>query len=317
MPTRGNEADRVWQPKNPVFWVIVAMTLCLGYYIVDELVAGANSPLAFVVAMATCAVQGVLLWLMFRAIPRFHRLRPALICLALVWGGFVSAGVASLANTESGDALTRLGLQSLSASISAPINEDIMRLLGVLAMLGLMLGRKITAMDGALIGFVVGSGFELVENALYVVSKGSLGESLQAGLLRLLAGFGAHTAWTTVAGAGLAYCLSRRQRGLPGRWWVLVVAFLLPALSHAAWDAPKFTLNNMIALLGMLVMYAIIVLMFLVTVRLARRSEFQWYRDTVPGALPREEFRKLPRKERKRLAEAAVVLDRRVEATQE
>lgn len=310
MSERVNVTGQFWQPRNPVFWVIVAMVLGFGSYIVYELVSDANSPLAFVPAFLICAFQGLLLWLIFRAIPRFHRLRAAMILMALAWGGLVATGVAALANTEAGDVLTNLGLRSVSASISAPINEDTMRILGVLAILGLMSGRRITAMDGALIGFVVGSGFELIENALAAVQGDDIGATLITGVQRLFVGFAAHTVWTTVAGAGLAYCLSRRQRGLSGRWWVFVVAFLVPALSHAAWDAPRLALNSMIALLGMAVMYALIVVMFFVAVRLARKSEFQWYQETVPEALPLQTFKKLKRKERRRLAKEAVELER-------
>lgn len=299
-------AALVWQPKTPVFWVTAALILIFGVTTAVELVMLVSNVSALTAALILLAIQGVLLWLILRAIARFRRQPRSLRLTALVWGATVVPGIAMIANTAYNTPLWSFGLESLSASLTAPINEDALRTLGVFAVLMLGYGRKITVMDGAVYGFLVGMGFEVIENFLYALRGDDLAGTLTTGFTRLLVGFGLHALWTTVAGAGLAYCLSRRQQRLSGRWWVFALAMIVPMVLHAGWDAPPLSIFPWVKLLLLVVLYAVSVFAFFVAVRCGRRSEFAWFSAVTRSSLDLRAFKKLPRAERRRLSAAAV-----------
>lgn len=303
-------APELWQPRHPVFWLAAVLVLVFGALTVVELASAVDEPLAALAAVVLCGAQVVVLWLIVRAMPRFHRQSASLMLLAVVWGGTVAPGVAMLAGPGAQDLLWSFGLESVSASLRAPVNEDLMRLLGVLAVLALASRRTLTVMDGAVYGFIVGAGFEVVENLLYALRGDSFGETMSVGIMRLLVGFGLHALWTTVAGAGLAYCLSRRQQGVSSRWWVLVPAVLAPMLLHAGWDAPSPSVFPFIKLLLLALLYALTIALFLGSVRWGRRDEDRWYLERIPSAIPLVQFRALPRAQRRAIAAAAVAEER-------
>lgn len=296
----------VWQPKQPVFWLFAALLLPCAGLVALQLGLSAKSAPAAGAAIILSAVQITLFALIARAMPRFKRHPWSLRLAALLWGLAIVPAVAMIANSNAGDLYSAVGLGSLEASLSAPVNEDLIRLLGVLLVLSLAQVRPLTVMDGAIYGFIVGAGFEVVENLLYALRGDDFTATLSVGISRLVLGFGLHALWTTVAGAALAYCLMRRQQGLSGRWWALAPAVALPMLLHAGWDAPAFSIIVVLKLVSYVVLYALSVGAFVVATRWGRRSEFAWYVDC--GNTPRtlREFARLPRGERRRLAEAAV-----------
>lgn len=299
-------APILWQPGQPVFWVMVALILVFGVSAVIELASAVSAPSALLAAVLLGAAQAVLLWLIVRAMPRFRRQPRSLRIAAAVWGATVVPGVAIIANTAYGDSLWSFGLKSLTATLTAPVNEDVLRLLGVLVVLSLAGGRRITVMDGAVYGFLVGAGFEVVENLLYALRGDDLLGTLSTGLLRLVVGFGLHALWTTAAGAGLAYCLSRKQQGLGCRWWALILMMLAPMLLHAAWDAPGISVFPGVRYLVFGLIYLLTLALFFGTVAWGRRSEYAWFAETGGSAPSRAEFRRLPRAERRGLAAEAV-----------
>ncbi|NLB46612.1 MAG: PrsW family intramembrane metalloprotease [Microbacteriaceae bacterium] len=304
--SKRSKRPTLWQPKQPVFWLFVVLLVPSALLIVLQVVLGAQSAAAVGAAILLALVQITLFVLVVRAMPRFRRQSRSLRVAALLWGLVIAPVVAINANTGTGDLYGSLGLNSLEASLSAPVNEDLVRLLGVLLVLSLAQTKPLTVMDGAIYGFIVGAGFEIIENLLYALRGDDFAATISVGITRLSVGFGLHALWTTVAGAALAYCLMRRQQGLPGRWWVLVPAIALPMLLHAGWDAPNFSIIEAFKLVSFFVLYALSVGAFLWAVRWGRRSEFAWY--TEHGGSPKtlREFTRLPRSERRHLATAAV-----------
>jgi RsiW-degrading membrane proteinase PrsW (M82 family) len=166
---------------------------------------------------------------------------PALLwaAAALVWGATAAAGCALLAN----QGLTGLWAKSegvtfasdWSASLSAPLNEELLKLCGVV-MVGLAAPLAINGpLDGLVYGALTGLGFQAVENVTYglnaIVMSGGTDPGravLNSALLRVgTAGLGSHWTMTAVAGAGAGYLIlhTRRRRlirdaargGYPGR----------------------------------------------------------------------------------------------------
>ena len=263
----------IWQPTQPVFWLFTVLFFVTGVMTVIEIVAAASDPSAALAALLLVSVQAALLWLIARAMPRKRTQPLSLRLAALAWGAVIAATVAAYANTSARVPVESLGLGSFVASIVAPLNEDLLRLLGVLLVLTLASARPLTVMDGALYGFLVGAGFEVIENLVYALRGDDFASTVATGIQRLLIGFGLHALWTTLAGAALAYCLSRRQAGLAARWWALVPAVIVPMLLHAAWDAPGFSIFAVLQLLLFGLLYPLSLAAFFFGVRWGRRSE--------------------------------------------
>ena len=166
---------------------------------------------------------------------------PALLwsAAALVWGATAAAGCALLAN----QGLTGLWAKSegvkfasdWSASLSAPLNEELLKLCGVV-MVALAAPLAINGpLDGLVYGALTGLGFQAVENVTYglnaiVMSGGTSPDRavLNSAILRVgTSGLGSHWTMTAVAGAGAGYLIlhTRRRRlmresghaGYPGR----------------------------------------------------------------------------------------------------
>lgn len=293
------------QPKQPVFWLFVVLLVTSAFFMARQLGLGATNASAAGAAIILAVVQMILFVLLVRAMPRFNRQPRSLRLAALLWGLTIVPAIAIIANTRAVDLYSAVGLSSFDASLSAPVNEDLLRLLGVLLVLSLAQTKPLTVMDGAIYGFIVGAGFEIIENLLFALRGADFDATISVGITRFMVGFGLHALWTTLAGAALAYCLMRRQQGISGRWWVLAPAIALPMLLHAGWDAPDFSIIGALKLVLFFVIYVLSVAAFFFAVRWGRRSEFAWYVEN--GHLPKTllEFKRLPRSERRSLAEIA------------
>ncbi|NLA65053.1 MAG: PrsW family intramembrane metalloprotease [Leucobacter sp.] len=267
----------LWQPKQPVFWLFAGLLVPSTLFMARQLGLGATSASAAGAAIILAVVQIILFVLIVRAMPRFNRQPRSLRLAALLWGLSIVSAIAIPAKTRAGDLYSAVGLSSFDASLSVPVNEDLLRLLGVLLVLSLAQTKPLTVMDGAIYGFIVGAGFEIIENLLYALRGADFGATISVGITRFMVGFGLHALWTTLAGAALAYCLMRRQQGISGRWWVLAPAIALPMLLHAGWDAPDFSIIGALKLVLFFVIYVLSVAAFFFAVRWGRRSEFAWY----------------------------------------
>jgi protease PrsW len=180
---------------------------------------------------------------------------------ATVWGGSAAIGCALLANQ---------GLISLwaktagvgfasnwSNSLSAPLNEEVLKLCGVV-MIVLAAPRLIKGpLDGMVFGALTGLGFQTVENVTYgldgIVQSGAtdpVRAVTNSYLIRLSTAVGSHWAMTAVAGAGIGYLVlhGRTRRGIAGAVAGLAVAMAM----HLLFDAPhpiigiKVTVNLVI-----------------------------------------------------------------------
>jgi protease PrsW len=175
---------------------------------------------------------------------------PALIWsgAAMVWGATAATGFALIANQ---------GLISLwaktegvgfasnwSASLSAPLNEEVFKLCGVI-MVVLAAPLMIKGpLDGMVYGALTGLGFQVVENVTYgldsIVQSGAtdpVRAVTSSVLLRVgTTGIGSHWTMTAVAGTGIGFLVSRqrRQEGV-----ALAITCLVAAMAmHLLFDAP-------------------------------------------------------------------------------
>jgi len=181
---------------------------------------------------------GLLWWL-----DRYEKEPLALLAAAFLWGAIPSiilALILEVALDVPVMAFSRSALMYdlLGASVVAPLVEEGVKALALLALL-LFLRREIDSpMDGLIYGGIVGFGFAAVENVFYLFgayTAGGMGVTMALALLRAgLFGLN-HAMYTSFAGLGIALSLEVRK------WWLkvlLVIAgFGSAVASHAIHNA--------------------------------------------------------------------------------
>jgi protease PrsW len=166
---------------------------------------------------------------------------------ATVWGGSAAIGCALLAN----QGLISLWAKAVgvgfasnwSNSLSAPLNEEVLKLCGVVMVVLAAPGLIKGPLDGMVFGALTGLGFQVVENVIYgldqIVQSGAtdpVRAVTSSYLVRLSTAVGSHWAMTAVAGAGVGYLVryGRSRRGIAS-----AVACLAAAMGmHLLFDAP-------------------------------------------------------------------------------
>lgn len=228
---------------------------------------------AFGVFGAFCA------WLLSR-INYFRTPAPGTAALAVLWGGFAAIGYALLANTAIHDYLAAQG-RAGSWSLFAPLTEDPAKDIGIVIVLLLAGTRPRSALDGLVAGSFVGLGFEVVEslarainNAISLHPEGrrdNLG-SLATDVIHEVTrnSWTGHIVLTGIAGFGIGYLLTARNRSAAIRWAVAVALILLAAAGHLLWNSHRFGVFYVLGQFGLLAF-------FLWLIRVGRRLEAAIY----------------------------------------
>lgn len=265
--------------RRPLFWITIALLVltAAGVAINEQ---GLTLPLPSIASVAGfTALQLAAVVLVVLVLDPARRSGLALKAIALGWGGFVAIFVAGDANTALLSALERAGLESISASIAAPLNEEITKLLGVLVVVTLASPRRMTPLDGLVLGFLVGAGFEAV---------GTLTDRLGAGLAL-------HALWTGITGAGLVWLLGARgfttHGRRAGRAAAVAIGCLVVALAlHALWDLPELSASGAAQAAFSTTLYLVTVAVFLTIwlagIRDERRSQLDAFRASGSAAPP-------------------------------
>jgi protease PrsW len=181
---------------------------------------------------------------------------PALIwsLAAVVWGGTAAAGCALLANKGLiGLWAKGAGPQfaaNWSASLSAPLNEEILKVCGVI-MIVLAAPRMIQGpLDGMIFGALVGVGFQATENVTYglnsIVLSGGTDPAkavVVSAVVRIgLTALGSHWTMTAVAGAGVGYIVARVRGSAHGGILPAIACLLVAMAMHLIFDAPRLAI---------------------------------------------------------------------------
>jgi len=217
----------------------------------------------YLVVLPAAAVQAVaaelpLLAIGFSVLRRLRPVRPpdlAWSAAALIFGGTAAAGCALLANQGLGGLWAKAAGPSFasnwSAALSAPLNEEILKVCGVVMVL-LAAPQVIRGpLDGMIIGAITGLGFQAAENVTYGLNAVALSGATDPGravwnsmLYRVsTGGLGSHWTLTAVAGAGVGYLVRRGQDGV-----LPAAGCLLGAMGmHLLFDAPYVALAVKVA----------------------------------------------------------------------
>ena len=282
---------RFLQPHNVSFWVYV---LGVG--------GGALTMLRYFgpgAAFYTPALAGGVLlfglylipWLLLlRHHNRFTAQPAGLLATGFVWGGVAATfWIALPANSALLEIWAKAGGTSFStdwaAGLTAPINEEWGKALGLVLLIGLAPRLVRSAYDGFIIGAFIGLGFQVFEDVLYVYNGAAqlygvnqFGSSLQVFLIRGASGIVSHALFSAIFCAGLMWVLGRTR----GERNVLrgVLTMLMAMFFHFAWDdmvglsgggAAAAVLPFVIAVIELTALFYVL--------RHAARQERSWTRD--------------------------------------
>lgn len=197
-----------------------------------------------------------LIWLVNR-FDFFEREPTTLLAMGLVWGGVIASSLAVTANQAVFSLFTSLFgedfTQQWGPALAAPTTEELLKSIGILAVILLAMRGVRSAIDGFVVGAMVGIGFQVVENFVYtgnlLVSSVQAGSELRTVLdVFLVRGLGAglwsHAVYSGVVGLGLGYAFTRHDRGRGQRIAVALATLGLAWVMHFVWNLPPLVTGS-------------------------------------------------------------------------
>jgi RsiW-degrading membrane proteinase PrsW (M82 family) len=287
----------------------------------------------------------VVLWFLDRR----ERQTPWLFAAAFLWGGCIATALVLPFNTAIfaivdawvamnpivTDILGPDAAMMLSAPISAPIAEEIIKALGVVVIFWLLRDEFDNMRDGIVYGALVGLGFNWYEAALYVAQgyaeHGVAAYGLQLGGRYALFGFNGHALFTAVFGASLGLAIQTRRRWLrilaPIAGLALAIAghmlnnalpLLVTVAAIAAGEPPPASeplpdMGFLESFLGSSVLEIGLFLPFILLLALALWRSGVWERRTIREELADEVGRTISRNEYQDIVDDRMLRTRRID----
>lgn len=280
----------------PAFWM-VALLMAVGatrtVLLIREAIA--EYPVATTAALALFAVYAVPFWLFVSALDYMEREPPLLLAIAFGWGGLVATTVSAPGSIAIQNMLAKLHSPAFAAAwgsaIAGPTVEEIVKTLGIVAIVLIARAQINSVLDGVIYGSLVGLGFQVVEDVVYAVSAvaaagrgDDVGPVVATFFVRgFLAGLWSHTLFSALAGAGVASAVVRTDRTVRFRLVVAAACFLVAWACHFVWNSPLLTVeagDNGYALIAVLLAKGIPPLVaILLLVRRVRHREADYYTE--------------------------------------
>jgi RsiW-degrading membrane proteinase PrsW (M82 family) len=267
---------------------LVAVSLILLIVTVPRVTASvvdvvARFPAAGSVALLVWAAYAFpLIWL-FNRFDFFEREPTMLLAMGLVWGGVIASSMAVLANQAFFSILTSFFGEAFSQrwgpALAAPTTEELLKGVGIIAVILLALRGIRSAIDGFVVGAMVGLGFQVVENFVYTgnllrATGDSLSTVFEVFLVRGIgAGLWSHAVYSGVVGLGVGYALTRTERTIARRLSVAVGMLAVAWFMHFLWNLPSLA-EGTAALTSMWKAAIILALLAVVVLRNQRRESY-------------------------------------------
>ncbi|WP_127500791.1 PrsW family intramembrane metalloprotease [Actinoplanes solisilvae] len=287
------ERFKLIQPHNPAFWVYV-IGVGLGAVGLIKYFGPAFGTYRLAVTSGIIFFGIYLIpWLLFLRRQNRYTAQPAgLLGAGFLWGGVAATfWIALPANTALLEIWTKLlgptGAGTWGAGLSAPINEEWGKALGLILLIALAPRLVRSAYDGFIIGAFIGLGFQVFEDVLYAYNNatssfgvGQLESSLFILAVRGFVGITSHALFSAVFCAGVMWILGRT----PGERRVGrgVAACLAAMFLHFAWDDAAGLFQGVTFLLiagPYLILMPLAIVVLLVVRRLASSKERLWMRE--------------------------------------
>ncbi|NQV02403.1 MAG: PrsW family intramembrane metalloprotease [Bacteroidia bacterium] len=184
------------------------------------------------------------------------------LIVCLLWGG-VAASISLVGNTLLTE-LFHLPFDTLSRYV-APFTEEILKM--IILILLISRHRIGFAIDAAIYGFAVGSGFAFTENLIYLLQLTPEQSNLWIWITRGVGTAVMHGGATAIAGIILVNRLTDSRKLFQPFLLAVVVTYLIHALYNAFLISP---------ILSTLVMTILIPLMLMIVFRLGERNLKRW-----------------------------------------
>ncbi|HSV39299.1 MAG TPA: PrsW family intramembrane metalloprotease [Nocardioidaceae bacterium] len=231
--------------ENILFTVLVSVALFLGACVMALVLLAADAPGAIVVGAVLASLPVGPLVACYLWLDRYEPEPIGLLGLAFGWGAVVATAAALV--LQSVDQYFAGTSEDWSATIVAPLTEELTKGLFVVLLLWFRRHELDGILDGLVYAGLVGIGFAFTENILYLASAYVGGDEFGQGGIEGAAGLFivrgifspfAHPLFTSCIGIGVGLAVITR------RPWVRFVAPLVGYASavalHATWNASAF-----------------------------------------------------------------------------
>ncbi|WP_067704992.1 PrsW family intramembrane metalloprotease [Nocardia jejuensis] len=287
-----------FQPRSALFWVycaaVVAGPVLFFLQAFGTVRYGLGPALAAIpITALTLLLFGRILFDLdvFRA--RRHLVAP--MVMGFTWGATVWPGLSLWANDHVTSVVTNLGGDEFAAnwqaSIAAPIDEELIKAIGIAVVAVLFRARLSRPMHGLVLGGAVGLGAQISENCLYSVQtavsspQSPVFDVLFVAVLRLVTAFTSHWAMSALAGVGIVVLLVRTDKPWSWRLGFFGLFYLLAVGMHAVFDAPRPSSGPswLVVFLPMIVDLVI----FAIAYSWVLRTERDWFRALIADPMAR------------------------------
>jgi protease PrsW len=235
-----------------LWWLAGAISLVLVSCTAFVVIASVSfNPTALVLSLAAACIPAALYSYLVLRLDRYEREPWQAVLAAFGWGAVAAvllaivlellAGVLLLAAIGNPDAV---GV--LTIAIGAPLAEETTKGIALLGLLLFFRKEFDNVLDGIIYGALIGLGFAMTENVLYLgaeyVDGGAraLGELFVARVV--IDGFG-HAVYTATTGAAVGWTRSRYGQG-GWRYVVPVLGWSAAVLQHALWNGTLFIIGG-------------------------------------------------------------------------
>lgn len=295
-PPRWGGQTGLFQPREPAFWLFVAILVATSVATVtQQSLFRRMSPSGWALSWVLLLVYALPVFLAVYLLDLYEREPLSLVLGAVAWGAVAATTMAGIANEGWGFVVARLGgpefASRWTAALTAPITEELVKVAGVVLIAQFATDEVDDEMDGFVYGAMVGLGFAVVEDVLYFVAVfGGTTSGVLAGFyVRVVSsGLYGHVLYTGLSGMGVAVFVSRRDEWtLRARTLAALGLFASAALGHFLWDSPwlNFFPSHVHSFgdwlripLAAAVKGVPLLVFVMVLVHLARRRERRWLR---------------------------------------
>lgn len=292
----------VFQRRQAAFWLFIVLLALTALVVLNEQLAYLDVfPAGWLLSVVLLAAYVVPVAVCLYVLDLFEREPISLVVAAFLWGGVVAIGLSAETNGQWFEIVAKLSgvdfAREWGAALVAPPVEETFKFLGVVVIY-LIARREIDDLfDGFIYGALVGLGFAAVENVQYFVQAiaatgggDQVGPVIQMFLLRVIfVGPYMHVLWSGIAGLGLAYYVTQRDKPHGRRLFVAAALFVLAVVAHFVWNSPilgELVVSGVVGqiLYGLIKGLPFFVFLALLVV-LAHRRERRWFAAATAGDL--------------------------------
>ena len=291
MTTRSGSA--VLDRRSLVTWVmaglavygVIALAPVVSRYITPY-------PASALIGAVLWVGYGALLGLILYRLELFRRRPLPAVMAALAWGGLVVAGIGVTASPAANSIVAKLTSpefsESWGAAITAPLVEEPLKALGIVALALLPGARLRTSLDGIFYGVMVGLGFMVTESFLYgaqasLQQGGTVGVVVASLVLRgVIGGLWNHPTYSGIVGWGIGGVVESKGK----RIGMAILALLAAMVLHGFYDSPILEGNVLVATVVKGIPTLVLLLFMLRWARAKERKAFAAVAESeVPGDL--------------------------------